>query len=217
MAARLCLVVLALAAAAHAEQFEVIQPVENPHAAAAKGGVSLEGEQVCDSGLSSSCGALGVLDVTQVLSAPVLTQPDTLLGIVRKKYMGVEVPIYHFRQSSRLNPKQLPFQIVRVRTIDTTGATIIPVDPVSAADSWFTGYSWDVVVCEQCDGWRHLGWHFRSNATGESFFALIVDYVEGRRGESEGRASILEALTVGVRAPAWVLALAGVATMHGSR
>lgn len=35
-----------------------------------------------------------------------MTQPDTLMMIARKKYMGVDVPIYHFKQPDRLNPKQ---------------------------------------------------------------------------------------------------------------
>jgi len=35
-----------------------------------------------------------------------MTQPDTLMLIARKKYMGVDVPIYHFKQPDRLNPKQ---------------------------------------------------------------------------------------------------------------
>eukprot|EP00282_Hemiselmis_andersenii_P024904 CAMPEP_0172015516 /NCGR_PEP_ID=MMETSP1041-20130122/10523_1 /TAXON_ID=464988 /ORGANISM="Hemiselmis andersenii, Strain CCMP439" /LENGTH=214 /DNA_ID=CAMNT_0012670385 /DNA_START=19 /DNA_END=663 /DNA_ORIENTATION=- len=202
---------VAMAVVVHGEQFEVIQPVENPHAVDS-------GEQVCASGMASStCAALGGLDVTQVISAPIVTQPDTLHGIVRKKYMGVEVPIYHFVQSVRLNPNQLPFKIVRVRAIDMEGVSVVPVDPVSAADSWFPGYSWDVVVCQKCDGWRHLGWRFSSASTGESFFALIVEYAEGRRSESEGRASVLDAITVGVRAPAWVLALVGVAAAHGSK
>jgi len=66
-------------------------------------------------------------------------------------------------------------------------------------------------VCQQCDGWRHLGWRFTSASTGEAFTALIVDYSEGARREADARTKALEALTVGVRAPAWVLALAGVA------
>jgi hypothetical protein len=39
---------------------------------------------------------------------------DTLMMIARKKYMGVDVPIYHFKQPDRLNPKQLPFRCVNV-------------------------------------------------------------------------------------------------------
>ena len=42
---------------------------------------------------------------------PVLTQPDTLMMIEHKEYMGVQVPIYHFKQSGRINPNQLPFRL----------------------------------------------------------------------------------------------------------
>lgn len=78
------------------------------------------------------------------------------------------------------------------------------------------GYSWDVVVCTQCDGLRHLGWRFTSSATGEAFTALIVEYAEGARREADARTRALEALTLGVRAPAWVLALAAVAISSAS-
>ena len=37
------------------------------------------------------CPPVAGLDVTQVISSPLATQPDTLLGIVRKVYMGREV------------------------------------------------------------------------------------------------------------------------------
>jgi hypothetical protein len=42
---------------------------------------------------------------------PVLTQPDTLMMIEHKEYMGVQVPIYHFKQPGRINPNQLPFRL----------------------------------------------------------------------------------------------------------
>ena len=50
--------------------------------------------------------ALDVLTRPPDLQDPVMTQPDTLMMIARKTYMGVNVPIYHFKQPDRLNPKQ---------------------------------------------------------------------------------------------------------------
>lgn len=54
---------------------------------------------------------------------------------------ATQIPIYNFKQPGRLNPDQLPFSIVRVKSIDMTGLHIIPVDPISASDSWFPGYA----------------------------------------------------------------------------
>lgn len=123
------------------------------------------------------------------------------------KVTRLQVPIYHFRQPSRLNPKQLPFKIVRMRSIPMEGLVVVPVDYTSAADSWFPEYSWDILMC-QCSTWKHLGWKFTGKTTGHVFYALIVDYHEGKRRETAEGDRVLEALTVGVRAPAWMLALA---------
>jgi len=40
----------------------------------------------------------------------------------------------------------------------------------SSEYTWFTGYSWQILVCSNCN--EHLGWLFRN---GDIFFALIVD------------------------------------------
>jgi hypothetical protein len=80
----------------------------------------------------------------------------------------LQVAIYHFRQSARLNPDQLPFKIVRMRNIPMDGVVIVPVDATSAMDSWFVGYSWDIVICQQCSDWKHIGWRFTNNSTGLS-------------------------------------------------
>lgn len=127
------------------------------------------------------------------------------------------MPIFHFKQPDRLNPKQLPFRLIRTRHIDPTGLVIIPVDPASSYDSWFPHYKWDILVCNSCDRMLHLGWRFTPKVagSGDTFYALIVDYAEDQRRSAEATSErgMLEELTVGVRAPAWLIALA-TTTLH---
>ena len=52
-----------------------------------------------------------------------------------------QVPIYQFKQPDRLNPKQLPFKIVRMKSIELSGIHFFSVDSSMASDSWFPGYS----------------------------------------------------------------------------
>mmetsp|Transcript_1850 Transcript_1850/g.5601 ORF Transcript_1850/g.5601 Transcript_1850/m.5601 type:complete len:227 (-) Transcript_1850:203-883(-) len=187
-----------------AERIDYLQAVENPHIP--QDAQSADGQ--CAS--CSSCPAKGFLDPTTILNELVATQPDTLINIHRKNYMGVEVPIYHFKQPDRLNPQQLPFKLIRTRTINPEGLLIIPVDAAAASDSWFPDYQWDILVCSSCDGYQHLGWRFTPKlaGAGETFYALIVDYNESRRRSAEAERDLLEGLKVGTRAPAWLIALA---------
>merc|ERR1719313_2982202 len=89
-----------------------------------------------------------------------VVQSDTIQSITRKIYLGVPVPLYRFRQSSRLTSKPLPFQIVLVNRLDQSGVLTIPVPMTQAADSWFPEYYWSIVVCESCGTMKHLGWKF---------------------------------------------------------
>ena len=91
---------------------------------------------------------------------------------------------YHFRQPWRLSHLQLPFKIALVSSLDVAGVREVAVDANKAADSWFVGYSWSLLVCggadnDGCDGETHLGWRY-SSASGHVFYALIVDYDEQR-------------------------------------
>uniref|UniRef100_A0A7S0E2X0 Uncharacterized protein n=1 Tax=Hanusia phi TaxID=3032 RepID=A0A7S0E2X0_9CRYP len=189
-----------------AERIEYLQAVENPHML--QHAQSTDGQ--CASETCSSCPAKGFLDPTTILNEPVATQLDTLITIQRKSYMGVEVPIYHFKQPDRLNPQQLPFKLIRTRSVNPDGLLIIPVDPAAANDSWFPDYRWDILVCSSCEGYQHLGWRFSPKiaGAGETFYALIVDYNESRRRSAQSEKDLLEGLKVGTRAPAWLIALA---------
>ncbi len=41
------------------------------------------------------------------------------------------------------------------------------------ADTWFPGYTWQVLACGHCDA--HVGWHFR--ARGDEFCGLILSSI----------------------------------------
>jgi len=196
---------LALLALATCEQLDYLQATENPHVQQKRGGAQQEDGQ-CSSG--DSCPVTALLDPAMILSDIVVTQPDTLLAVKQYKYMGVQVPIYHFKQPDRLNPDQLPFRIIRVRSMDLSSVVVVPHP--GAHDSWFPAYYWDVLVCGGCDGWKHIGWRFSpKGGAGEPFYALIVEYGEGKRRQADAHPEgVLDALTVGVRAPAWLIALA---------
>ena len=49
--------------------------------------------------------------------------------------------------------------------------TEVQVPLAQGADSWFPGYSWNVLVCEQCDDVVHMGWQFSNGA--DAFTALM--------------------------------------------
>jgi|EP00670_Eutreptiella_braarudii_P013330 hypothetical protein len=202
---RLLLLLLGLLCAS-ALRYDVVSVTGNPHMTAEDG-------QTCAAdckGESVGCPALGVVDPTVVLDANIQTQAGTFLKLVRKTYMGRELPIFHFKQPAVLNPNQLPFKILRVSHLDMSGMMTIPVEPAAAYNSWFPEYYWDVLVCRQCSGVVHLGWKFTSKSLGaaDSFYALIVDYTEGHEREATTAERLIERLQIGVRAPAWMAAMA---------
>jgi len=47
--------------------------------------------------------------------------------------------------------------------------------PASAEHTWFTGYRWQIAVCENCG--EHLGWLFRD---GSEFYGLITARLASR-------------------------------------
>ena len=49
----------------------------------------------------------------------------------------------------------------------------IPVSEPTYDYTWFSGYSWSVVVCAKC--LNHLGWHYSSGTSG--FFGLVLAYL----------------------------------------
>eukprot|EP00290_Baffinella_frigidus_P002440 CAMPEP_0180186808 /NCGR_PEP_ID=MMETSP0986-20121125/43189_1 /TAXON_ID=697907 /ORGANISM="non described non described, Strain CCMP2293" /LENGTH=250 /DNA_ID=CAMNT_0022140853 /DNA_START=80 /DNA_END=833 /DNA_ORIENTATION=- len=209
---------LALAMAAHvsADRVESIRVVENPHMAARRSTEQPVEEGTCTA--DTACPALGFLDPSMVLQDLVAVQADTHLLTLSRKYQGLTVPIYQFKQPGRLNPDQLPFRLVRTQLVVGAGLHEVAVDPVSSHDSWFPAYSWTILMCKSCDGWRHLGWRFTPKASDTGgvglvpFDALIVEYSEAARrwGREAGasREAALEDLTVGVRAPSWMIVLA---------
>mmetsp|Transcript_19748 Transcript_19748/g.27723 ORF Transcript_19748/g.27723 Transcript_19748/m.27723 type:complete len:211 (-) Transcript_19748:147-779(-) len=146
------------------------------------------------------------LTVANLALDPVETQADTFLSLVHKPFMGVKVPVFQFKQPSRLSELQLPFKIVRMRHIDQDGLVQIPVPAQMAADSWFPGYSWAPVVCTSCKQVTHLGWKFTSKSGRDSFYGLIVSYGENNAGAAGIVDKIAEALQVGVHAPEWMTA-----------
>mmetsp|Transcript_32143 Transcript_32143/g.50174 ORF Transcript_32143/g.50174 Transcript_32143/m.50174 type:complete len:233 (-) Transcript_32143:215-913(-) len=194
-----------------AEQIDVLEAVENPHMAGRQGScLKSEGAEEQETGCES-CQALGPVALPFVLNEPVSTQTDTLLRIEHKVYMGAQVPVYHFKQPHRLNPGQLPFKLIRTSFIESSGVIEVPVDPKAAHDSWFPQYYWDILICNSCQGVQHLGWKFNPKDPSSGlapFYALIVDYKENKKREAEGARDVLEGLSVGVRAPAWMIAMA---------
>ena len=91
-------------------------------------------------------------------------QPETIRSIVPVKMRNggygatgsltgfsssFRAPVYHFVQSPRLvdEGKQLPFKLLLLRQVNSRSVVSIPVDGVSARDSWFPGYKWDLLLC----------------------------------------------------------------------
>ena len=65
------------------------------------------------------CGFAGPLPLSLPSPCPLrCPQAGTFLKLVRKTYMGRELPIFHFKQPAVLNPNQLPFKILRVSHLD---------------------------------------------------------------------------------------------------
>merc|ERR1712072_357388 len=149
--------------------------------------------------------AINSLDV---LREPMPTQTDThLRTILVKSQLGDVIPVYLFRQPARLSELQLSFQLVLTNSVSQRYVEI-PVSMAESQDSWFPGYRWSILVCEGCGGVTHLGWKF--TGAQRSFYALIVGVTEekaGERGQVGLRELVAEQLRVGMKAPAWMLAL----------
>ena len=66
-----------------ARDVHYIQAISNPHAQ--------ESSDVCKAG--DECPLVGAIDVTSVLSTPIPTQSDTFMGIIHKRFQGIEVEL----------------------------------------------------------------------------------------------------------------------------
>ena len=157
---------------------------------------------------------------TQIMTTPLATQTENLQKVTYIKYLGRKVPIYHFLQSRRLTNNALPFKVALMKSIDLEDIVEIQVPLKQSLDSWFPFFQWSVIVCNRChsEKAKHLGWKFTSSQ-GESFYALIVDYVEKRTERNavsveESVVEVVDTLFVGENAPAWILAsLASISTV----
>ena len=77
-------ILLVVSSPCAARDVQYIQAISNPHAQ--------ESSEVCMAG--EECPLVGALDVTRVLNAPIATQSDTFMGVVHKRFQGVEVEKY---------------------------------------------------------------------------------------------------------------------------
>lgn len=149
-------------------------------------------EQTTNPHIKDSCASD---DFTHLLEAPLLypfaTQSDTFHGMrFAKTKSGTQVAMYDFTQSRRLSEAELPFSVVPVRDVPGLLTSSAYND-----DSWFVGYSWQVIgTVNSCGELIHLGWRYTSPT--DTFLALIVRADERQRS-----------LTVGTAAPAAIAAL----------
>ena len=182
-------------------------PIANPHQPAA----------------ALACLSSPAVTRAAILGVPLLaTQADTLVGVETVEVSGVPVLIYSFKQPARLSPLELPFKVLPVARIDTAGVVALRVGERQAADSWFPGFKWDVLVdVASCAEPAHIGWRFRpvgnvGNDINEeeddnkaTFDALIVKTTDN--DALSAAASFVDALrakfAVGVPAAPWMLAL----------
>jgi hypothetical protein len=135
--------------------------------------------------LASTCCPAQALPPDHLLvDAPFLArQLDTFVAMKIRRHLGQPVPVFSFRQPSRLSHLALPFDLALVDDqMDPRGIVEVPSSPAVAADSWFPDYAWShYIVCTASSGIPpvHLGWRFtrKPGATGRgpaSFVALIV-------------------------------------------
>jgi len=120
-----------------------------------------------------SCGLGGFDDLLELPYLETLkTQADTFVGhAFAKTAAGAPVSLYDFTQPARLNPAELPFSVAPVAY--PRGDPRLLVASESNGDSWFPGYSWQVVgATNACGSLTHLGWKFTSPDS--TFLALIV-------------------------------------------
>jgi hypothetical protein len=66
------------------------------------------------------------------------------------------------------NPSGVVFEIGCFRLV----SNVRFIGPPSYEFPWFSGYSWQIVICGACQ--THLGWHFQSQGPGQ-FFGLILE------------------------------------------
>ena len=125
-----------------------------------------------------------------------------------------------------ISPHQLLVERADALAGGAGGARLVELpaaSPAAAADSWFTGYSWSVLVAvcgggptsddPSNGGATHLGWKFVSPTTGDTFVALIVataaedERADAARAADAAAERLPDALRVGTAAPAWMVAL----------
>lgn len=198
----IALCVVALGTTTDRVAAEQVVATGNPHVAAHGALPSHADPETCDK-TAQSCGPSSTaITPAEIITSPMVTQADTLQRIVTVKYMSTPVPIYLFKQPARLSHLELPFKIVLLQggTPAARGMIELQVPLTQGADSWFPGYSWNVLVCEQCSEVVHMGWQFSNGA--DSFTALIVDYIPDSEGEG-----VMDQFKVGMVAPAWIASL----------
>lgn len=188
----------------------------NPHGSA-KCFTHEEPSTAAGGGAACECPAQALSPQNLALD-PVEPQGDTFLTVVKKKWMNFEIPVYHFKQPERLSELQLPFKVVRVKQLDPTGIVELSVPPRMSADSWFVGYSWSIVMCQQCQHPLHLGWRFTSNANPQDFFyALIVSYGDNKENAGGLASKIAGALHIGIKAPEWMTVFAAATIAYNAK
>ena len=177
-----------------------VKPIPNPHAPSSSSPACL-------------CPAQTIAP-DKVLFSPAPLQAGSSLGVETIKVGKVGVPVYLFKQPRSLSELELPFKIILQSSLPLAGLYDLPVDDAQASNSWFEGYRWSVLLCDggcQDGAVQHVGWHFTSIADpAESFYALIVktsDEQKSAAGAVFTPEAFRKAISVGMPAPAWMLAL----------
>jgi len=87
---------------------------------------------------------------------------------------AARIPIHDQHEHTVSNPHGFVF---RIGCFDSAPGVVEDGEP-SIYWSWFPGYRWQIVVCQQCR-W-HLGWRFDND--GDTFFGLVLDRLRLERG-----------------------------------
>jgi hypothetical protein len=177
-----------------------VKPIPNPHAS---------------TGASSACLCPAqTISPDRVLFSPAPLQAASSLGVETLKVGSVPVPVYRFKQPRSLSELELPFKIILQSSLPRAGLYDLPVADERATNSWFEGYRWSVLLCAggcQDRTIQHIGWRFESRSDpAESFYALIVKTSDEQQTAAGGVFTLeafRNAISVGVPAPAWMLAL----------
>lgn len=77
------------------------------------------------------------------------------------------------------NPHGIVFEIACFRSVRNCGC----VGPATSEWSWFSGFSWRILICWTC--LTHLGWLYASTGN-ESFSGLILDRIIESKEVSNG-------------------------------